>query len=79
MDRNINEIFNENSSSHSESRKEKKLKNEFNHTDINNNFYNSLVECLTNEKQDTDKIKVLIILEQDIQKIKDKNKFIFII
>jgi hypothetical protein len=70
MERILNENFNENSSYHSD-KKEKKIKSE---SDMLNSFYNSIIESLCNDKQDTDKIRALIMLEQEIHKIKDKNR-----
>jgi hypothetical protein len=70
MERLLNENFNENSSYHSD-KKEKKSKND---SEIINSLYNMIIESLCNDKQDTDKIRALIMLEQEIHKIKDKNR-----
>jgi hypothetical protein len=74
MDKLINEResnFNENSSIHSDKReKEKKSKYDSQYA----NLYAALIESLSNEKSDTDKIKALILLEKDLMVIKDKNK-----
>jgi hypothetical protein len=39
------------------------------------NLYSALIDSLSNEKSDTDKIKALILLEKDFLIIKDKNKY----
>ncbi len=61
----------ENSSNHSGMReKEKKNKADYQYT----NLYSTLIDALSTEKPDTDRIKALILLEQDVMIINDKSK-----
>jgi len=72
MERNTNENLNgENTSNYSGKRdKEKKTKTDNQYT----NLYSTLIDALSTEKPDTDRIKALILLEQDVMMINDKNK-----
>jgi len=72
MERNLNEnIHTENSSNYSGKReKEKKHLTDYQYT----NLYSTLIDALSNEKPDTDRIKALILLEQDVMMISDKSK-----
>jgi len=69
-----NSIVNENTSNYSEKNEKEKKKND----SLYANLYTSLIESLSNEKSDTDKIKALIRLEQDIPMIIDKSKLLHI-
>ena len=73
MDNKFYDSSNENSSIHSDKKDKKMTKSDS--TVNNNNIYNIIIESLNGEKQDTDKIKALIIAEQDIHFFaKDKKK-----
>lgn len=77
MERLLNESnFTENTSTYSDKKDKDRKSKQDNQSNINsNNYYSNLIENLTNDKSDTDKIKALILLEQDVLKIKDKNKY----
>jgi len=73
---NFNEtnINNENASNHSDKKEKKNLKREEAQNIHNNNFYTYFIEAMSNDKLDTDKVKALISLEQNIHTIKEKYK-----
>jgi hypothetical protein len=75
---NLNENLNinENSSIISEKKENKVLKKEDMLKIQNNNFYTYFIDAMSSEKLDTDKIKALISLEQNINTIKEKYKYI---
>lgn len=71
---NDNQTNNENASNLSERREKKISKREEAQNVQNNNFFSYFIEAMSNDKLDTDKIKALISLEQNIYNIKEKYK-----
>ncbi len=69
-----NNIINENASNYSEKKERKSSRREEAHNIQNNNFYTYFIEAMSNDKVDTDKVKALISLEQNIYNIKEKYK-----
>ena len=69
---NESNLFNETSSIISEKKERRNTKKDDSH---NNNFYTYFIEAMSNDKLDTDKVKALISLEQNIQTIKEKYKY----
>lgn len=70
---NENIITTENSSNHSDKKEKKTFKREESQN-VHNNFYSVFIDAMSNEKLDTDKVKALITLEQNIHTIKEKYK-----
>jgi hypothetical protein len=68
---NENHINFSEASSFGSDKKDKRAKYE----EIGNNIYSLFLESMLNNQLDIDKIKALIVLEQDIHKIKDRNKY----
>jgi len=73
---NFNEktTVNENASNLSEKKEKKFSKREEAQNIHNNNFYSFFIEAMSNDKLDTDKVKALISLEQNIHTIKERYK-----